>query len=179
MNILLHVCCANCAIYPVKVLRDQGHALTGYFFNPNIHPYLEFQRRLDTLKDYAERSDLPMIYDEDYRLESFLAQVAADPATRCDYCYRSRLAETARYAAEQGYDAFTSSLLYSRFQNHEAIRAEGEDLARQFGVGFVYQDFRKGWNEGIAVSKAMGLYRQPYCGCIYSEKDRYAPRSKG
>lgn len=179
MNILLHVCCANCAIYPVRILREQGHQVTGYFFNPNIHPYLEFKRRLDTLRDYAERDHLPVLCHETYLLETFLAQVAANPAGRCDYCYASRLEATARQAAEQGYEAFTSSLLYSRFQNHGAIREAGERLARQFEVTFVYEDFRKGWNEGIAVSRTMGLYRQQYCGCIYSEQDRYAPRAQG
>ncbi len=176
MKTLLHVCCANCAIYPVKILREQGRDVTGYFFNPNIHPYLEFKRRLDTVKDYAERTDLAMIYREEYLLGTFLARVAANPAGRCDYCYQSRLEEAARFAAENGYEAFTSSLLYSRFQNHSAIREQGETLGRQFGIQFIYEDFRKGWNEGITVSKSMGLYRQQYCGCIYSEQDRYAPR---
>ncbi len=178
MKTLLHVCCANCAIYPIKILRDQGQDVTGFFFNPNIHPYLEFKRRLDTVKDYAEQTDLAMIYREEYLMENFLSQVAANPTGRCDYCYQSRLVETARFAAENGFDAFTSSLLYSRFQNHSAIHEQGEALAEQFGIRFIYEDFRKGWNEGIAVSKSMGLYRQQYCGCIYSEQDRYAPRAK-
>ncbi|WP_432822970.1 epoxyqueuosine reductase QueH [Trichloromonas sp.] len=177
MKTLLHVCCANCAIYPVKILREQGQAVTGYFFNPNIHPFLEFKRRLDTVKDYAERTSLAMIYREEYLLENFLSQVAAKPAGRCDYCYQSRLEATARYASENGFSAFTSSLLYSRFQNHSAIREQGEALGRRFGIRFVYEDFRKGWNEGINISKSMGLYRQQYCGCIYSEQDRYAPRA--
>ncbi len=178
MKTLLHICCANCAIYPVQILRDQGHDVTGYSYNPNIHPYLEFKRRLDTLKDYAERTDLSVIYREEYLLETFLAHVAADPAGRCSYCYQSRLEETARYAAENDYEAFTSSLLYSRFQKHAEIREQGETLARRFGIEFIYHNFRKGWNEGIAISKSMGLYRQQYCGCIYSEQDRYAPREK-
>lgn len=177
MKTLLHACCANCAIYPVKILREQGQDVTCYFFNPNIHPYLEFKRRLDTMKEYAEQTGLDVVYREEYLLETFLSKVAANPAGRCDYCYQSRLEETASYAAENGYDAFTSSLLYSRFQKHSAIREEGERLAQQFGIQFIYEDFRKGWNEGIAVSKSMGLYRQQYCGCIYSEYDRYAPRT--
>jgi predicted adenine nucleotide alpha hydrolase (AANH) superfamily ATPase len=176
MKILLHVCCANCAIYPVQILREQGRDVTGYFINPNIHPYLEFKRRLDTVKDYADRTDLAMIYREEYQLETFLSQVAANPAGRCGYCYQSRLEETARFAVENGYEAFTSSLLYSRFQKHSNIREQGETIGRQFGIQFSYEDFRKGWNEGIRVSKSMGLYRQQYCGCIYSEQDRYAPR---
>lgn len=175
MKVLLHICCANCAIEPVKALREQNHQVTGFFFNPNIHPYQEFQRRLDTVKDYAARVELEVRYCEDYLLEEFLAQVAPAPQLRCDYCYRSRLEAAARQAAERGYDSFTTSLLYSRYQQHEAIRTHGEALALKYGISFLYQDFRTGWSEGIRTSKAMGLYRQQYCGCIYSEKDRYCP----
>lgn len=175
MKLLLHICCANCAIYPVTVLREQGVEVTGYFFNPNIHPYREFKHRLDTVRDYAARVELVVQYNDDYALEEFLANVASDPQGRCVYCYRSRLEATARYAAAQGFDGFTTSLLYSRYQQHDTIRALGLELAQQYGVTFIYDDFRRGWKAGIEVSKAMGLYRQQYCGCIYSEKERYCP----
>jgi len=178
MNILLHVCCANCAIFPVKVLRERNHRVTGFFFNHNIHPYQEFQRRLETVRDYAARVSLEMIWREDYLLEDFLANTAPRPLDRCSYCYRSRLEETARLAAEEGFEAFSTTLLYSRYQNHDMIVREGEALADRYGLKFYYQDFRTGWREGIDISKAMGLYRQQYCGCIYSEKERYHPRSR-
>ncbi len=173
MKLLLHVCCANCAIYPVKVLRQQHHQVTGFFFNHNIHPFQEFQRRLATVKDYASRVELEVIYRSDYLLVEFLAQVAQAPALRCDYCYRTRLEETAQTAAAHGFEGFSSTLLYSRYQQHERLRADGEALARKYGITFCYQDFRNGWREGIETSKAMGLYRQQYCGCIYSEMERY------
>lgn len=178
MNVLLHICCANCAIYPVKVLREQNHRLTGFFFNHNIHPYQEFRRRLDTVRDYAARVELKVIVREEYLLETFLSRVAETPDKRCDFCYRSRLEETARTAAEKGFEGFSTTLLYSRYQNHELIRAFGQTLEARFGVSFLYQDFRAGWRGGIETSKAMGLYRQQYCGCIYSEKERYCPRSR-
>ena len=177
MKILLHICCANCAIYPVRVLREAHHTLTGYFFNHNIHPYQEYRRRLETARDYAARIELPLVVADEYQLEEFLAQVAVDPAGRCAYCYQSRLRRTAEYAAAHGFDAFSCTLLYSRYQNHTLIRQFGEELARHYGIPFLYQDFRSGWQEGIRESKALGLYRQQYCGCIYSEKDRYHPRS--
>ncbi len=177
MNILLHICCANCAIYPVKVLREAGHDITGLFFNHNIHPYQEYRRRLEAVETYATTVDLEVNYKDEYRLEEFLSQVATHPATRCTYCYQSRLRQTAEQAARDGYEAFSTSLLYSRYQNHELIRKLGEELARHFGIIFHYEDFRSGWQEGIKASKAMGLYRQQYCGCIYSEKDRYHPGS--
>jgi len=176
MKILLHICCANCAIYPVKTLRERGVEVTGYFFNHNIHPYQEFRRRLDTVQHYAEEVGLPLVMNDSYGLDEFLANVAADPASRCPYCYRSRLEEAARFAAENGFDAFSSSLLYSRYQQHEVIRTIGEELGERFGVKFLYEDFRRGWQEGIVASKALGLYRQQYCGCIYSERDRYQPK---
>lgn len=177
MNLLLHICCANCAIYPVEILRSRGHAITGYFYNHNIHPYQEYRRRLETVHEYAKQAELPVIFDEDYALEAFLAQVASAPGSRCGYCYRSRLDQTARQAVEQGCDGFSTSLLYSRYQQHEVIRNTGEELARQYGLCFVYEDFRVGWQAGITASKALGLYRQQYCGCIYSEKERYLSRS--
>ena len=176
MNVLLHICCANCTIYPVRILREAHHQLTGFFFNHNIHPYQEYRRRLDTVQEYAGISELPLVVHDEYLLETFLAQVAQDPAERCAYCYQSRLQRAAEYAFRHGFDAFSSSLLYSRYQNHTLIRQCGEELAREYGIPFLYQDFRSGWQEGIRASKEMGLYRQQYCGCIYSEKDRFQPR---
>jgi predicted adenine nucleotide alpha hydrolase (AANH) superfamily ATPase len=126
----------------------------------------------------AEQESLPLIMRDDYDLEGFLANVAAAPDTRCSYCYASRLRATAQAAAEGGFDAFTASLLYSRYQRHEEIRGLGEQIGSEFGVAFHYEDFRPGWHEGIRLSKELGLYRQQYCGCIYSEKDRYLPREK-
>jgi predicted adenine nucleotide alpha hydrolase (AANH) superfamily ATPase len=178
MNILLHICCGNCAIYPVQQLREQSHQLTGYFFNHNIHPYKEYCRRLETTREYAARVELPLLVDDQYLLEKFLANVADNPERRCTYCYSSRLRKTAQKAAEGGFEAFSTSLLYSRYQNQEAIIDFGHELAREYNLVFVAQDFRPGWNEGIRISKEMGLYRQQYCGCIYSEKERYQPREK-
>lgn len=178
MKVLLHLCCANCAIFPVKVLRERNFEVTGLFYNPNIHPYQEFRKRLDTVREYATRVELEIQVREEYLLEEFLSQVAPAPHSRCDYCYRSRLEETARTASQGGFEAFSTTLLYSRYQQHEQIRECGEELARQYGVTFIYKDFREGWRQGIDTSKAMGLYRQQYCGCIYSEMERYCPQSR-
>ncbi|GFE57860.1 epoxyqueuosine reductase QueH [Geobacter sp. AOG1] len=176
MKILLHICCAPCAIYPLKELRSQGMEVTGFFYNHNIHPYQEYRRRLDTVRVYAEKVDLAMVYRDEYRLEEFLAAVADNPDQRCIYCYASRLEATAKAAAENGFPAFTSSLLYSRYQKHDTIRELGESIGARYGIRFHYDDFRRGWQEGIRISREVGLYRQQYCGCIYSEKERYAPK---
>jgi predicted adenine nucleotide alpha hydrolase (AANH) superfamily ATPase len=178
MRILLHICCGNCAIFPVKMLREQNHEITGYFYNHNIQPYQEFIKRLETTRQYAAQVELAVFYDEEYRLEEFLAAVAQDPTNRCEYCYKSRLQATAQAAKTRGFDGFTTTLLYSRYQKHQEIVAYGEQLAKELGICFHYEDYRGGWNEGIRISKEMGLYRQQYCGCIYSEKERYAPRKK-
>jgi predicted adenine nucleotide alpha hydrolase (AANH) superfamily ATPase len=177
MKVLLHICCAPCTIYPLGELRGQGKSVTGFFFNHNIHPYQEYRRRLDTVREFAKAAELPVICREEYRLEEFLAAVAAEPADRCRYCYVSRLEEAAREAARGGFDAYTTSLLYSRYQQHDAIREAGERLGVKYGVPFHYDDYRRGWQEGIRRSKEMGLYRQQYCGCIYSEKERYLGKS--
>jgi predicted adenine nucleotide alpha hydrolase (AANH) superfamily ATPase len=178
MRILLHTCCGPCALYPLRTLRTAGHDVTGFFYNHNIHPYQEYKLRRDALVQMAEHEAMPLIMRDNYDLEVFLASVADDPDKRCSYCYASRLRATARVAAEGGFDAYTASLLYSRYQKHEVIRELGEQIGREFGVPFLYQDFRPGWQEGIKLSKELGLYRQQYCGCIYSEKDRYLPKAK-
>jgi hypothetical protein len=173
VKIILHICCAPCTIYPLHVLRAEGHDVRGLFYNPNIHPYREYRRRLDTLAEYAGRVGLIYRKAETYDMEEFLRGVAFREQDRCLFCYRLRLEETARMAAENGFTAFTTTLLYSRFQKHDLIRIVAENLAKQYGIAFYYRDFREGWQEGIRISKEMGLYRQPYCGCIYSEKERY------
>lgn len=178
MNILLHTCCGPCALFPLRQLRSAGHSVTGFFYNHNIHPYQEYVRRRDTARQMAEQEAMPLIMKDEYHLEEFLENVAAMPGKRCTYCYASRLRAAARAAAENGFDAFTASLLYSRYQQHDEIRELGEQIGTEFGVPFYYQDFRTGWQEGIRLSKGLGLYRQQYCGCVYSEKERYLPAAQ-
>jgi len=173
MNILLHICCGPCALYPLQLLRGDGHQVTGFFYNHNIHPYQEYARRKEVVLEMAEKALLPLIIADEYDLEGFLANVAIEPEKRCGYCYASRLKRTAEAAVMNNFEAFSSSLLYSRYQRHEEIRATGEGLAKEHNVLFHYMDFRSGWQQGIRLSKEMGLYRQQYCGCIYSEKERY------
>ncbi len=172
MKILLHICCANCAIYPLQEMQVNRDEIVGFFFNPNIHPYQEYQRRLDSLKQYSGKTGLDVIYRDEYLLEEFLKNVSHRPQDRCRYCYFLRLDATAREARERGFDRFSTTLLQSAHQDHGAIREVGEEVAKGIGISFHYEDFRKGWRKGLEVSKAMGLYRQQYCGCIYSEKER-------
>ncbi len=178
-RILLHVCCANCAIYPLKRLEHDSSAVFGFFYNPNIHPFQEYLRRLKTVESFFKSRGTKLIVQDEYDLEGFLRKVVFREENRCLYCYHRRLEATARTAKKSRFDAFTTTLLESKHQNHELIKVMGENLARRFGVPFHYEDFRTGRKEGIEVSKKMGLYRQHYCGCIYSEKERYLGKGKG
>jgi predicted adenine nucleotide alpha hydrolase (AANH) superfamily ATPase len=173
MKILLHICCAPCLIYPLRILRLREDEITGCFYNPNIHPCREYQMRLHALADYAVQQNLEVIWPEGYDMEAFLRSVAFREADRCHACYDLRLRYAAMMAKNLAFDGFTTTLLYSKHQKHEWIRSIGESLAKEYGVSFLYQDFRAGWSEGARVSKETGIYRQSYCGCIYSEKERY------
>jgi predicted adenine nucleotide alpha hydrolase (AANH) superfamily ATPase len=173
VKILLHVCCGPCTIYPLRVLREERSEVCGLFYNPNVHPYQEYQKRLGTLETYASQEEFRVIREDVYPLDEFLRQIAFREEDRCRYCYELRLNQTAQVARRGGFDAFTTTLLYSRFQKHDLIRRIGEGVARTQGVPFLYRDFRDGWSEGARISKERGMYRQSYCGCIYSEMERY------
>ena len=114
-----------------------------------------------------------MIYRDEYLLEEFLKNVSHRVEERCQFCYLFRLEAAAREAKRRGFDAFSTTLLQSTHQNHAVIRETGERISREVGISFYYEDFRQGWKRGLEVSKSMGLYRQQYCGCIYSEKERF------
>jgi hypothetical protein len=169
----MHTCCGPCTIHPLAVLREEGHEVMGFFYRHNIHPYTECLRRQETLETFAAEQALRVVIQDGYDMEGFIRSVAFRETERCRYCYHDRLRAAARVARRGKFAAFTSTLLYSRFQKHELIRSVGESVARETGMPFLYRDFRTGWQAGVAASKERGMYRQPYCGCIYSEKERY------
>jgi predicted adenine nucleotide alpha hydrolase (AANH) superfamily ATPase len=174
LRVLLHTCCGPCAIEPVARLREEGHEVTGFWYNPNIHPYTEYQRRLEALRQFAAAVDLPLIVRDDYDLEGFIARAGLKRVPeRCGECYRIRLAVAAEVAAEGGFDAFTTSLLVSPYQKHDLLKEVGEEAASAAGVPFLYRDWRPRFRAGRQRAAELGLYRQPYCGCIFSEKERY------
>lgn len=165
-------------MYPYKYLTTRGASITGFFYNPNIHPYLEFQKRLQTLKQWLEEADIRCIIRDDYPIEDFLRMVAFREAERCRLCYLMRLEATAAVAKKGRFDSFSTTLLYSKFQQHKLVRETAEAVSKKYGVPFYYEDFRVGWKEGIRLSKEKSLYRQQYCGCIYSEWERYRQQVK-
>lgn len=177
MNLLLHMCCGPCSCYPVKKLREDGIEPTGYFFNPNIHPYKEWDMRLKAAKEFAEKVNMKIITDENYMLRDFLRKALAAESVengRCRMCYTWRLEQAAKFASENGFDAFTSTLFYSIYQQHDLMKETAEFFADKYNIGFYYEDFRIGWQDGLDMSMEMELYRQPYCGCIFSEEERYS-----
>jgi len=174
-RVLLHICCAPCGTYTINRLRELEFDVAGFWYNPNIHPWEEHERRRICLAEYTERIDLPVLWHPDYRMPEFLRQVSGNEQfrRRCAHCYEMRLAETARVAREEGYDAFTTTLLISPYQDQEMIRRIGERLAQKAGVEFYFENFRRGWSERSRLTEEHALYRQSYCGCIYSEWERY------
>ena len=179
MKILLHICCGPCAIYPVNVLQRLGADFEGFFYNPNIHPFLEFERRVLALEEVAKRKNFNMIWaEEGYGLQAWITQIGENlvPEKRCPICYDLRLERAAEEAKKRGFSHFSTTLLYSKYQRHELIKEIGQEKAEKFGVKFYYYDFREGWQKGIDESRAMGIYRQPYCGCVLSEAERYSKR---
>jgi len=145
----------------------------GFFYKNNIHPYLECLKREETLKEYANIENLRVIYQEGYDIEHFLRNAAFRESNRCILCYYERLQTTANMAKKGNFDFFSSTLLYSKFQKHDDIKSIGESIGNNLGIKFYYLDFRDGWKEGIEESKRLGMYRQQYCGCIFSKKERY------
>lgn len=174
MKVLLHVCCGPCALYPVQDLRRRGYPVTGFFANPNIHPYQEYFKRREAAREVARQLELPLCFEEDYRPEVYFREVVFREAERCRFCYLLRLKEAAKRAREEGFEGFTTTLLVSPWQKHELIQEAGEEAAQEFKVPFLYFDWRSGYREGRRKAREMGLYSQQYCGCLFSERERYA-----
>ena len=174
-HILLHICCGPCATYPIERLREEEFQVAGFWYNPNIHPWQEHERRRESAERYAEAVQLPVMWHPDYDMVLFLRSVVGHEQfrQRCQICYRLRLSRTAQVATQEGFDAFTTTLLISPHQDQDAIRRIGAEVGEAEGVEFYFENFRRGWARGRRVARQHGLYRQQYCGCIYSEWERY------
>ena len=157
----------------MRELLAAGHEVAGAFVNPNIHPYREFESRREAARLACAALDVAMVREDGYGLTEFLRAVVGHENERCPLCYAMRLDRVAELANSLGFDAFSTSMLISTYQDHEGIRQAGEAAAEAHGVEFEYRDFRPKVMEGVKASKEMGLYRQQYCGCIYSEWERY------
>lgn len=208
----MHICCANCSLYPIKNLSEKGIAITGLWFNPNIHPYTEYKNRLDAVRKLellwknppapinptilplskgrnkeglfsggmgglGSAMNFQIHYMDYYGLKEFIEKTDNGGENRCRICYEMRLNETAKKAKEMGLDGFTTSLLVSPYQKFDVIIDAGKEMEKKHSVHFYIEDFRPGWKKGVELSRELGLYRQKYCGCIYSEMERYLAHS--
>jgi len=173
MNLLLHACCGPCAIECIRFVRAEGTEPAIYFNNFNIHPYKEYEARAESLARLCAQTETRLISEGGYGLRRFLAVTKDGGSERCAACYLTRLTDTAQYAARNGFDCFSTTLLISPYQNHALIRAIGEQAATTHGVPFRYYDFRPIFRAGQNEARKMGLYRQAYCGCVFSEEERW------
>ena len=175
---LLHICCAPCSIMCIDTLRAEGIEPVGYWYNPNIHPVTEYRSRRDTLIQYAKDIGMELHLRDDYGLREFVRAIYPELENRCGVCYDLRMREAARFAAENGFESFSTTLLISPYQNHELLIETAEKAAKEYGIEFLYRDFRPRFREGQAKARELGLYMQKYCGCIFSEEDRYCKKKK-
>jgi epoxyqueuosine reductase len=177
MKILVHTCCAPCLIHPLALLSERGYEVVPFFYNPNVHPFTEYRSRYFAAVDFCVDRGLALKTGP-YDLEKFLALVAESEATghavpRCERCFEMRLSRAAGEARRLAIPEFTTTLLVSPYQDQELIRRAGESAAIEHGVHFVFEDMTAGYQESVRVSRESGMYRQSYCGCVYSEKERY------
>ncbi len=176
MKVLVHACCAPCLAYPREALVQEGYEPIGFWYSPNIHPYQEYQKRLHEIQRFSALTDMKFEYDRTYPLQEWIDKAISEMKngrSRCEMCYRDRLLATARKAKEMDIKTITTSMLFSPHMDHEAVARIGRDIAEAECLDFLYRDFREGKKRGYDISKEMELYRQGYCGCIFSEKERY------
>ena len=173
MKLLLHICCAPCSAACIKVLREENIDIVGYWYNPNIHPFKEYDNRLKALKEYSKMINLNVIYDDFYGLDEFVKNTVNIIDNRCGYCYLSRMERVVKYAHDNGYDAFSSTLFISPYQKHDLLKSICEKLSKKYNIQFLYRDFRPYYELGREMFRETGLYMQKYCGCIFSERERY------
>ena len=171
-SLLLHTCCGPCSTLVARGFVDAGYSVTGLFYNPNIHPYDEYHRRREAAESWANAAGVPLITDTGYEPEGWIVAVGGNVAERCAQCYRLRLNRTARKALELGHNSFSTTLLISPHQQHEVIRRVGDEVAKDTGLSFIYRDFRPDFKKTYQLSRDLGLYRQSYCGCILSDRER-------
>ncbi|MBN1777119.1 MAG: epoxyqueuosine reductase QueH [Clostridiales bacterium] len=178
MKLLMHTCCAPCSVMCVQALRGEGVEPAAYWYNPNIHPFTEYRARRDCLREYAKLIGIELIEEDDYGLRPFVRAVAEDIEGRCAHCYEARMEQAAQYAAGHGYSHFTTTLFYSPYQKHELLKETAQRAAQKHGVRLLYRDFRPKFREGQQQARALGLYMQKYCGCVFSEEDRYTKANR-
>ena len=189
-RLLLHACCAPCSSYVLEYLRDKFE-ITVLYYNPNITEREEYEKRCAELKRLAgrmneETSDGILVEEGAYEPQLFFEaakglEKVPEGGERCFRCYELRLRETARIAAERGFDYFTTTLTISPLKNADKLNEIGTRLAEEYGAAFLPSDFKKknGYRRSVELSEEYGLYRQDYCGCIFSRAERDRRKAAG
>lgn len=173
MKLALHTCCAPCAIYPTQEAKSENLSVTGFFYNPNIHPSPEYIKRKKECEEYFKSENIEFISPEESVLDFFNATAEKEiPPQRCAACWEMRLRKTATFAKEKGFDAFTTTLLGSPYQDHGKLKDICEKLSKEYGIPFYYKDFRLGFRDAHKVARMRGIYCQNYCGCVFSVVER-------
>ena len=173
MRILLHTCCAPCAVYSIEKLKEKYENIECFFYNPNIHPVSEYEKRKASCQELSRAMSIRMYFHKDFQFEDFFRKITFyEKDLRCCLCWGLRIEETAEYAAKNGFDGFTSTLFISPYQDHEKLKQIAKNAQDRYSVPFIYEDFRPGFRKSHESSRSMGLYHQKYCGCIYSERER-------
>lgn len=174
MKILLHICCGVCAAGVVERLILEGHQVHGLFYNPNIHPRQEYDRRLEVARKVAKELDfpleVPLYITEEWFNETVSLENEPEGGRRCEACFRLRLKRAYLYMKDCGADAFTTTLTISPHKSADMINRVGQEIG---GERFLARDFKKkaGFKRTIELAKKWALYRQDYCGCIYSMRN--------
>lgn len=177
MKLLLHICCAPCAVAIVDNIQvNSDISLEGFFYNPNIHPVEEYEKRKSAVEIMSGEFAVPITYQDKNMLEYWRNSLDENKLIRCTTCYSLRLDSCAKLAKENSFDAFTTSLLISPYQDHDLIKAIGEKAALKYGIPFYYQDFRKLYRKGREISRGKHYYMQKYCGCFYSYSESDHPK---
>ena len=179
MKLLLHTCCGPCEIYPLEQLRHKGLEVSGFFYNPNIHPLSEYKNRRQAVEDFNKGANINMIFP-DYDPAEFFRAIKGRETNpgRCSLCWELRLKKTAKAARENGFDYFSTTLLVSPYQDQEGLKRIGSGIAKETGTEFYYEDYRPGFRNAHNQARERGLYLQKYCGCIYSQIERSAKCKK-
>lgn len=182
-KVLMHVCCAPCFITIQEDIQENGMLidgkreevdLTAYWYNPNIHPKVEYERRKEAFINFCEIRKVKNVICDEYDMTGFIKDAVEQVGEnkkyniRCKYCYYRRLENVFKYASENGYDIVSTTLTRSPFQNHEVINLVADELSKKYNVKYVYSDYRHTYYEGQKKAREMGLYMQKYCGCVFS-----------
>jgi predicted adenine nucleotide alpha hydrolase (AANH) superfamily ATPase len=178
-ELLLHICCAPCSTHPIDVLKEE-YQVIGLFYGPNIHPEVEYIFRLEEMERVAGELGIELIRAE-YEMSRWFQLTGGledeeEGGRRCCICYRMRLEKTADYAVERGIRYFTTTLSVSPHKNADEINAIGLDIGKRRGLTFLPANFKKkdGFKKAVEMARRLGLYRQDYCGCAYSRRERDA-----